>query len=185
MLVSLITVVPARATNFAVLLQEGSNKGTCDGLNWFSQSGAYAISSITFAIPNTVLQTPKELRLEYPSRSLGVSMLPSDLFSFDVSLYDPMTDSFVTQFDPPVIITSQMQWTPNQADPLCLSYYDESSLKWVCQDECLEESDQTLCGTTDHFSTFALAPLSMLPEPASLSLVVLASTVLIRRSRHV
>jgi len=180
----LLVVSPARATNFAILLTGSgdNNTATCDNLQWFSQSGGYSLASISFLIPPSALQTPKEFRLEYPSRSPSISSLPADVFSFDASLYDPATDSYVTQFEPPVTITAQMQWSPNQADPLCLGYFDESKNTWTCQDECLRQGDQTLCGKTDHFSTFALTPLSTIPEPASLSLIALTSSMLMRRN---
>lgn len=38
-----------------------------------------------------------------------------------------------------------------------MSYFDESSGEWKCQDPCLKESENnTLCGKTDHLTSFAI-----------------------------
>ena len=41
-------------------------------------------------------------------------------------------------------------------DSACLSFYDEKREDWHCQDDCLESSSSGYCGTTDHFTSFAL-----------------------------
>lgn len=43
-------------------------------------------------------------------------------------------------------------------DDSCLGYIDESKSppEWVCEDSCLEVSDGMACGTTDHFTNFAI-----------------------------
>lgn len=38
----------------------------------------------------------------------------------------------------------------------CLGYYDEAGGKWKCEDTCLKRKDDQLCGTTTHFTNFAL-----------------------------
>lgn len=38
----------------------------------------------------------------------------------------------------------------------CLSFYDEERDVWVCEDPCLELDDNLACGTTDHFTNFAV-----------------------------
>jgi hypothetical protein len=40
----------------------------------------------------------------------------------------------------------------------CLSYLDEKEdpPKWKCVDECLEKKGGMLCGSTDHFTSFAV-----------------------------
>ena len=45
-----------------------------------------------------------------------------------------------------------------KADPgdLCLGYFDDKSGGWKCEDVCLEKSGDQLCGSTDHFTNFAL-----------------------------
>jgi hypothetical protein len=38
-----------------------------------------------------------------------------------------------------------------------LSYFDEASGEWKCQDPCLDESsNNTFCGKTDHLTSFAI-----------------------------
>ena len=44
---------------------------------------------------------------------------------------------------------------------LCLGFFDEQKDQWVCQDSCLKKNSsssgkETLCGTTDHFTSFAI-----------------------------
>jgi hypothetical protein len=46
---------------------------------------------------------------------------------------------------------------------LCLGFFDEEEDRWVCQDSCLKRNSsssssgkETLCGTTDHFTSFAI-----------------------------
>jgi len=60
----------------------------------------------------------------------------------------------ITSFDQPLTICL----APEQAttDGACLSYYDESTGEWVCQDKCLKEENGLLCGETDHLTSFAL-----------------------------
>lgn len=40
----------------------------------------------------------------------------------------------------------------------CLGFIDETvdPPKWVCQDPCLKRVDNTICGETDHFTSFAI-----------------------------
>lgn len=38
----------------------------------------------------------------------------------------------------------------------CLGFYNEMSGTWECQDECLTQSTDTVCGKTDHFTSFAI-----------------------------
>ena len=39
----------------------------------------------------------------------------------------------------------------------CLSYFDESTQEWKCEDSCLEKNDQgQYCGSTAHFTSFAI-----------------------------
>ena len=37
-----------------------------------------------------------------------------------------------------------------------MSYYDEDTQTWKCQDHCLKLQNDTLCGETDHLTNFAL-----------------------------
>lgn len=40
-------------------------------------------------------------------------------------------------------------------EDLCLGFIDEEG-RWKCEDSCLQEDNDFLCGTTDHFTSFAL-----------------------------
>mmetsp|Transcript_855 Transcript_855/g.3125 ORF Transcript_855/g.3125 Transcript_855/m.3125 type:complete len:983 (-) Transcript_855:50-2998(-) len=44
----------------------------------------------------------------------------------------------------------------DQADDICLGFFDEGKQEFVCEDPCVEEEDDQLCGTTDHLTSFAL-----------------------------
>ena len=37
-----------------------------------------------------------------------------------------------------------------------MSFYDEITKKWICQDPCLKQIDSQLCGETDHLTNFAI-----------------------------
>eukprot|EP01094_Clydonella_sp_ATCC50884_P022194 TRINITY_DN5056_c0_g1_i1.p1 TRINITY_DN5056_c0_g1~~TRINITY_DN5056_c0_g1_i1.p1 ORF type:complete len:2061 (-),score=322.90 TRINITY_DN5056_c0_g1_i1:6-6107(-) len=41
-------------------------------------------------------------------------------------------------------------------DNRCLGFFDESSMKWRCEDRCLERKDGLACGRTGHFTNFAV-----------------------------
>jgi hypothetical protein len=38
----------------------------------------------------------------------------------------------------------------------CLGYFDEKANDWKCEDTCLSEKDKMLCGSTSHFTNFAI-----------------------------
>lgn len=38
----------------------------------------------------------------------------------------------------------------------CLASFDEGTSKWKCEDKCLDEKGGQLCGTTSHFTSFAV-----------------------------
>ena len=46
--------------------------------------------------------------------------------------------------------------TDRERDNRCLAFLDEATSTWRCEDQCLEEEDGLLCGTTDHFTNFAI-----------------------------
>merc|ERR1712232_16117 len=62
----------------------------------------------------------------------------------------------VTELDPPLTICVQQQSVIS--DVLCLSFYNERTKEWECQDYQLQyHSDEALvCGVTDHLTEFAL-----------------------------
>ena len=44
----------------------------------------------------------------------------------------------------------------DKSDSLCLGFFNEASDQWECEDPCLEKKGGLLCGSTDHFTNFAL-----------------------------
>ena len=42
-------------------------------------------------------------------------------------------------------------------DSGCLGFFDESSGKWFCEDQCLDVSNGRACGETDHFTKYVFA----------------------------
>lgn len=38
----------------------------------------------------------------------------------------------------------------------CLAYYDEAKGEWICEDACVKVKNGLVCGTTDHFTNFAI-----------------------------
>lgn len=38
----------------------------------------------------------------------------------------------------------------------CLGFFDESGGEWKCTDPCLKKKQNLICGTTDHFTNFAI-----------------------------
>ncbi len=44
----------------------------------------------------------------------------------------------------------------DKSDSLCLGFFNDASDQWECEDACLEKKGGLLCGSTDHFTNFAL-----------------------------
>jgi len=44
----------------------------------------------------------------------------------------------------------------NAEEESCLGYLDEECGQWVCEDKSLESKEGKVCGTTGHFSSFAI-----------------------------
>ena len=61
-------------------------------------------------------------------------------------LQEPMT----------ICLDSETSLPGAKREDVCLSYYDEDTSQWVCQDECLSQEDGLLCGKTPHLTNFAL-----------------------------
>jgi hypothetical protein len=64
----------------------------------------------------------------------------------------------------------------------CLSYFNEGTNEWECQDTTLSCDGNTLCGDTDHLTTFGIGPV---PEPSTALLLGLGGALLgaLRRLR--
>ena len=72
----------------------------------------------------------------------------------DINLFNEFGES-VTTLDSPIEICLFYNGNENTED-LCLGYYEESTEKWICEDECLQNEDDTLCGESPHLTSFAL-----------------------------
>jgi hypothetical protein len=81
----------------------------------------------------------------------GALGLPSLLTIYDVD------GNEISALDNNVEICFRGTLTEGQLnDTACLGYYDESRGAWGCQDECLEQRGDMVCGKTDHFTSFAI-----------------------------
>ena len=102
--------------------------------------------------PNTtlVISYSPNVPRNFSNSNLGGSIL-------DIHLVDSVGE-FITQLDAPLIICLNRPDRPVKNKNACLSFYDEATKKWKCEDECLHFRDQNdqLCGETDHLTNFAL-----------------------------
>ena len=81
--------------------------------------------------------------------------LPVQVFSpiVNVTIFDEFGNS-ITKFDEPITICLE---TDIRGGDGCLSYYDESEARWICQDPCLEDGPNgQKCGKTNHLTSFAV-----------------------------
>ena len=70
-----------------------------------------------------------------------------------------LTDQFGTDTQPTKEVEiCIMQSGDIDVDKACLGYLNEDSIvpRWECEDESLKKKDTFLCGTTDHFTNFAI-----------------------------
>jgi hypothetical protein len=191
LLLSLCSVVPAFATEFAVLRQRNSvecpvpNGGTGADLR---------PSSMLITIPDSALDTPKVLTIDF-NPVLPPTVVPpsAGTYVFDIKLTDPSTNEVITLFADPVTIGFEERPLPDglTKDKLCLGYLDESSNEWKCEDNALKtetagSGTSMLCGKTTHFTLFALAPTAAVPEPsgAMALLTVGGAAGMLRRIRR-
>ena len=92
---------------------------------------------------------------------LNIYLVPSEFISIGVVNITAFTDNGIPilTFGEPVEICLAV--TPEtDKNGACLSFLNENN-EWECEDECLdkdvnENGDTTLCGFTDHFTTFAI-----------------------------
>lgn len=89
--------------------------------------------------------------------TVGPGTLDPDAFAsdiFDINLSSPLPrGSFTAEIC--LTITRDLQ-----KKDLCLGYFDVEKRKWVCEDPCLDRKStrgrDQFCGTTDHFTNFAI-----------------------------
>ena len=83
----------------------------------------------------------------------------------DIGLEFPVLDitlsangNLITQFDDPVEICFDVppEYNDIEVDEACLSFLNEDTGEFECQDKCLETNDSQICGETDHFTSFSI-----------------------------
>ena len=63
----------------------------------------------------------------------------------------------VTELDYPLTICLPRSTSKGvKSRDICLSFFDTEESEWRCQDECLIERGDLLCGQTDHLTDYAL-----------------------------
>ncbi|TWT87203.1 hypothetical protein Mal64_27410 [Pseudobythopirellula maris] len=194
-------VAPAGATSFAVLFRgSGSGEGRPDEQRinnpLHEQNATEGVNPLYE--PSTVSFNPNQLPID---RSLSFEFnfqesvkgdhkpAPADAYVFEILLSDTDTGESITDLGRDFEICFEVpQWeqSPLPGSTLSdfsLSYYDEQAQAWVSEDDkIMVKENNTFCGTTDHFTVFAIGPA--VPEPTSLLLALAASAAcLVRRRR--
>ena len=116
-----------------------------------------SISEITLGsiiIPNNVENTQTDLLIDV---SYVTNFLSSENIQLGSTIVDiTLTDSFgtkITELDEPITIC----FNQNEVnDDSCLSFYNEDTEEWECEDYCLELVGDEYCGKTNHLTSFAL-----------------------------
>jgi hypothetical protein len=179
---TLCAAAPASATTFAVLLQGQDNTAEC--AVGFGKEG-FRVEKIRVMIPPSVLDRPLLLTIDTaPAMPQGISGLPGDFYPFALTLTDPADGRIVTPFTDVVDVCFNA--TTRDDKKLCLAYIDESKSppEWKCEDaSMIRDSGGYLCGTTNHFTIFALAETAAVPEPVAVAWLAPAVTLLTRRRR--
>jgi len=84
--------------------------------------------------------------IQNPGSNLGNTII-------DVTLQDQF-DQLVTQLTDDIVICLEQEGDID--DNACLSFFNERTNKWECEDNCLERNGNQFCGRTDHLTSFAL-----------------------------
>jgi len=83
----------------------------------------------------------------------------------DIGLGFPVLDitlsangNLITQFDDPVEICFDVppEYNDIEVDEACLSFLNEETGEFECQDKCLETNESQICGKKDHFTSFSI-----------------------------
>jgi len=72
----------------------------------------------------------------------------------DIEFFD-LFGNPITQFEDPVEICFNLEFEFN-LNNACLAFFNERTGKFECQDECLYENNNGVCGETDHFTSFSI-----------------------------
>jgi hypothetical protein len=114
--------------------------------------------SVSIKLPSD--QTTNQLIVKQPSSSTQSSISKDQLRSviIDVSLaQDLPKGSMKAQ----ICLEYTNQQNGESDKDLCLGYFDEQKKEWICEDSCLKRNKtsnakDSLCGNTDHFTSFAI-----------------------------
>ena len=185
---SVLLAFPAKATTFSVLLDPKNPETTCD-VPADPTSPSNSVRPTRMRVGGTAqwLIRPMRLTIDFdPVIPQGSPNLPAESFVFGLTLVDPETGLPITQFSEPVTVGFDTPFSESVARNHCLAYLDEtkSPPEWKCQDPALVQVNGSFwCGQTDHFTVFALAETSAVPEPASATLMSVALITLMQRLR--
>jgi hypothetical protein len=171
----------SRATEFAVLRQPFDHN-PCDVAvpSTGTTGGDLAPTEMEITIPVDDLPADEILTVDFnPVLPAGSPLPGDDAFVFGITLSDPTTGALLTQFADPISIGFSDQTLPTglSYNQLSLAYFNDTSTpaQWVVQDNALaEDSTGYWCGKTDHFSIFALAQTSDVPDPTCVAMTVIA-----------
>jgi len=86
-----------------------------------------------------------------------VSDIPDERDLGNIIVDIRIQDSFglpVTELSEDVTIC--LEHEGNVDDSTCLGFFNVKTNEWECQDSCLEQQGNRLCGRTDHLTSFAL-----------------------------
>lgn len=190
--------VPARATDFAVLLQHGNSdndKPLSVKNPLFQESGANGTNPIYN--PSALVLWPNQLVADrdvlleinfHDSIADRIPATPFGSYAFEINLTDAETGLPITQFDTPIDFCLAIPALAHlhkegivhrdlAARSLNVSV---SPPVWQLEPTAIKSRDGMYCGTTDHFSIFAFGPV---PEPSSLVLVAMAGLWAVRARR--
>ncbi|HWE94184.1 MAG TPA: hypothetical protein VG269_09490 [Tepidisphaeraceae bacterium] len=167
----------ASATEFAILIQRSSDPpivvknplyqgGSLSGVNPFSL-GVDPAQVWQGATEDFTVRMDTDLPPNLPAA-------PDGAFVFEADLSDDTTGVAIHQLANPVTITFDMG---TAVDPANYQFgsLDAATNTWKTGAPVTQTSNNTLCGTTDHFSVFYLAAT---PEPSTCAIALLGAGAL-------
>ena len=131
------TIVPVSGNENVIVNGSGASVGSVDFTD--NIEGVFAVVTNPTVLPESVRGQRVESTV------------------FDISLFT--ADGNPVPLESEVEICLEVKGKEFNKDDYCLGFIDEEQKPpvWVCQDSCLRKGrDQQLCGTTDHFTSFAL-----------------------------
>lgn len=174
----------ARATNFAILLGSGTKNDASVSFDY--KTPAVGITGMTVTFDPSDLPTDATLLIDTAPVLPPDSPTLTDAFVFSLSLQDNSDDHLIHQFSHPVQVNFAVTSLPKISDFGMSRLLETNSPPiWIIQDANLTAKDGPyVCGKTDHFSYFALTPLSSVPEPTSAGLLLALPAVAGLRRRR-